>query len=506
MKKEKALKTNKEGFSNKLLNQVEKYGNKLPDILTLFLILSGIVLLASFVAGSLGLSVVNPADDEKISAVNLLTSDGIIKMLTSLVSNFMEFPPLGVVLVAMLGVGLAESTGLLATVIKVTVLKSPRFLVLPIIILMGIVGNAAGDAAFIVLPPIAAVVFISLGIHPLAGIAVAYASVAAGYGANLLINISDVLLAGFTQTGVSMVDENLIINASINYYFAIASTFLLIPVAIFVTRKIIIPRLGEYEGLSSEIVDEITSEEKRGLKWAGGVLSILVIILLYLTIPENALLRDAETGSLIQSPLMDSLIPIIFILSFLPALAYGVASNDIKSDKDVTEHLTKVMEGMAYYILISFVAAQMIAYFQWSNLGPITAIKGADFLSELGITGLPLIIGFIIFVGFLNILIASTTAKWAMLAPVFVPMFMYLDINPAVTQASYRIADSITNPITPMLAYFAILLMAAQKYDKNIKLGTLVSLLIPYSIAFAITWIIFFAVWYLLGLPFGPGF
>lgn len=496
---------NKNGLFQRFLNVIEKFGNKLPDILTIFIIISALILIASSIAGYFEWSTVSPIDGEEITAINLLSSDGIVMILTNMVSNFIEFPPLGVVIVAMLGVGLAEVTGLLSAVIKVMVLKSPKFLVLPMIVFIGIIGNAAGDAAFIVLPPIAAVIFLSLGMHPIAGIAIAYASVAAGYGANVLINISDVLLAGFTQTGVSLASETLTVNPSITYYFSFISTFLLIPITVFVTRRIVQPRLGTYTGDFKGESHEITPEEKKGLKWAGISVLVLTVIILILTLPENALLRDPETGSLIQSPFMDSLVPIILILSFFPALAYGFSTGKLTSDKDVSSQLTEVMKSLSYFILIAFVAGQMIAYFSWSNLGELIAIEGAGFLNNLNFTGLPLLISFIVFTSLLNFLIASTTAKWAMLAPVFIPMFMYLDIDPAITHAAYRIADSVTNPITPMLAYFPILLMAAQKFDKNIKLGTLLSVLIPYSIFFFVGWIILFSAWYLLGIPFGPG-
>lgn len=490
-----------------ILDRVEVYGNKLPDIVTLFVILTVGVLLASSIAGYLGWKAVNPSTNEIIAATNLLNSEGIVRILSEMVSNFMDFPPLGMVLVAMLGVGLAETTGLISALMRKTVMTSPKFLILPIIALVGIVGNAAADAAFVVLPPIAAMLFLSIGRHPIAGLVAGYASVAAGFSANLILNVLDVALAGFTQSASEIIDPSFVVSPAMNYYFSIASTFILVPVVVFVTDKIVEPRLGVYNGDYKAEMESLTKEETRGLKWAGISFAFFSIILLALTIPKNALLRNPETGSLIQSsPLMDSLIPVILLVFFIPAIAYGIAAKTIKSDKDVAEQLTKTFSGLAYYMLIAFVAAQMIAYFSWSNLGPIIAIKGADFLKDIGLTGLPLLICFIILAALINLLIASSTAKWAILAPVFVPMFMLLGYNPAYTQMAYRIGDSITNTITPMLAYFAIILMIAKRYDKNIKIGTLMSTLLPYTLFFGVVWIIFFALWYLFGLPLGPGF
>lgn len=498
----------KRGIFSRFLDSIEKYGNKLPDVLTLFFIFTVLILVVSFIASKLGWSAVNPATQEKIKVVNLLNGDGIVKILTQLVNNFMAFPPLGLVIVVMFGVGLAESTGLISAFMRKVVLSSPKKLILPIIVLTGIVGNAAADAALIVLPPIAAMIFIGMKRHPIAGLTAAYAAVAGGFSANLILNVLDVAVAGFTESSAKIIDPDFKANPAMNYYFMIVSTFVLLPVTVFVTTKIVEPRLGRYELTDASLESEANTlkpEEKRGLKWAGIAFLIYAVILGFMTIPENALLRDPETGSLIVSPFMQSLVPIILFLFFIPALAYGIASKSIRSDKDVAEHLTKAMSGMGYYIVLAFIAAQMITYFNWSNLGSVIAIKGAEFLKGIGLIGLPLLIAFILFTALVNLLIASATAKWALLGPVFVPMFMLLGYSPAFTQLAYRIGDSITNMVTPMLAYFAIMLTFAKRYDKNMGVGTLISALIPYSIAFSIFWIILFSIWYFLGLPLGPG-
>ncbi|MGP4081190.1 AbgT family transporter [Pseudalkalibacillus sp. R45] len=503
----KHAQTNKRGLFNKFLDWVERSGNKLPDVLTLFAIFTGMILLASFIAGKLGWSAENPADGKTVTAVNLLDGQGIVRILTEMVNNFMAFPPLGLVLVVMLGVGLAESTGLVSAFMRKVVLASPKVLILPIIVFIGIFGNAAADAALIVLPPIAALVFMTMGRHPIAGLALGYASVAGGFSANLILSMLDVLLAGFTESSAQIVDKNYEANPAMNYYFLIASTFVLVPVAVFVCSKIVEPRLGEYTlNAKVETKSKLTDHERRGLVWAGVSITLFIALLCYLTIPENALLRNAETESLVEdSPFMNGIVPIMLFFFFLPALFYGIGAKEIKSDKDVAEHLTKAMAGMGYYIVLAFIAAQMITYFNWSNLGTIIAIKGADLLQSTGMTGLPLLVAFILFCALVNLLIASSSAKWALLGPVFVPMFMYLDYSPAFTQMGYRIGDSITNAVTPMLPYFAILLTFAKKYDPKMGVGTLISVLLPYTIGFAIFWTILFAIWYMLGLPLGPG-
>jgi aminobenzoyl-glutamate transport protein len=288
-----------------------------------------------------------------------------------------------------------------------------------------------------------------------------------------------------------------------NYYFLAVSTLVLVPVAVLVTTKIVEPRLGKYGG-EPEVLDEVSSLEKKGLRWAALSVALIIGIVLVLSLPANGLFRHPETGSLTTSPLMDSLVPLMMILFLVPSIIYGKIVKSLNNSKDFADHLAKAMSSMGMYIVISFAAAQMIAYFNWSNLGPIVAIKGAELLETLGLQGLPLFIGFIIVAALINFLVASSSAKWAILAPVFVPMFMIMGYSPALTQAAYRIGDSITNPITPMLAYFAIVLTFAKKYDPKIGIGTFMTSLLPYSIAFAIMWIILFAVWYLLGIPLGP--
>lgn len=463
-----------------------------------------LILGLSWIMAKFNVPAVKPGTDERIAVINLLNQEGLIRISGEMQSNFTSFPPLGMVIVLMLGIGLAEQTGLIAALMKKSVMSAPQKMIIPFLILTGLVGNVAADAAFIVLPPIAALIFMSIGRNPLVGLVVTYAAIAGGFSANLLISSLDVLLLGITESAAQLVDPEYTGRATMNYYFLIASTFVLVALGTFVAHKFTIPRFGEFKG-ELEKLEPITPLEHKGLKWAGIVTAIYVIILLIAVVPSNGILRDPETGRFLSSPFMAGIVPIMLFFFLLPALAYGIVTRNIKSDKGVAEKMFKSVADMASFIVLAFVAAQMIAYFGWSNIGPILAIKGAELLQAMDFTGLPMIIGFIVICASINMLIVSASAKWALLAPIFVPMFMYLDFSPALTQDVYRVGDAITNPITPMLAYFAILLAFAKRYDKNIGMGTLISALFPYSVIFAIGWIILFSIWFLLGLPLGPG-
>ncbi|OYD08138.1 AbgT family transporter [Paludifilum halophilum] len=488
----------------RFLDILEKYGNQLPDPVTLFIILALIMIVVSHFAAMGPVTAVHPSTGETIQAKSLLSGNGLVQMLTGMVSNFTQFPPLGLVLVIMTGVGLAEKSGLISALLKRTVLAAPSAWVIPVIIFMAMMGNATGDAAFVVLPPIAAMVLMALGYHPLVGLVVSYAAVAGGFAANLVINVLDVLVAGFTEAGAHMIDSDYVGNPAMNYYFLIASSFLLIVVCTWVTYKITIPRLGEYTGQAVK-VEPLSRQESCGLRWAGISFLMYIFLLLLLTVPEDGLLRNPETGSLTKdAPFMTGIVPIITFLFFIPAVVYGIGAKTIRSDRHVTKYLGEAMKEMGPYIVLVFVAAQTIAYFEWSQLGPIIAIKGAGFLEKMNLTGIPMFIGFILLASLINLILASSSAKWAILSPVFVPMFMMLGYHPAVTQLAYRIGDSVTNPITPMLPYFVILLSFARQYDAKIGMGTLMALLLPYSIFFAVFWMLLFVLWFLFGLPLGP--
>ncbi|MDK2866716.1 MAG: aminobenzoyl-glutamate transport protein [Clostridiales bacterium] len=487
------------------LNAVERVGNKLPEPLTIFVYLAGIAILISLIGSIVGVSAVHPLTGETVKVINLFSKEGIQKMLMNAVTNFSGFAPLGLVLVTILGVGLAEKTGFFSALLRKTLGNVKGGKVVAIVIFTSIMANAAGDTGFIVMPPLAAMLFTAIGMNPIVGMMAAYAAVAGGFAANLIVNSLDVLVVGFTQSAANLLDPDFVVNPACNWYFLIASTFILTAVATYITLKIVAPRMGhgEYE---VEAVEEVTSLEVKGLKAAGIATLAFVLICLALAIPSNGLLREPETGSLLafSSPLMKGLVPLITLLFFIPGYVFGKVSGKIKSDKDVANMLGQAMSEMGPYIVLAFVIAQFINYFNWSNLGLIMAIKGAEFLKSLGAPAPVLLVLFVIVSALLNLFVGSSSAKWAILGPIFVPMFMLLGFHPALTQIAYRIGDSITNVITPLLPYFAILVSFAKKYDKNIGMGTLIANMLPYSIAFFIIWTIQLLLWYFLNLPLGP--
>lgn len=406
----------------------------------------------------------------------------------------------------MLGIGLAERTGLISVLLRGFVMAIPNSLITAGLVFAGIMSSVAVDAGYVVLPPLGAVIFAALGRHPLAGISAAFAGVSAGFSANLTLSSLDALLSELTSSAASIIDPAYAeqMNIAMNWWFIIASTFFLTFVGAWVTEKIVEPRLGKYEGGYQGEIEQLNKTEKKGLKWAGLSVLITAILLSLLVAFPNAPLR-ADDGGIIDSPFMSSLVPVILILFFVPGLFYGIATKSIKSDKDVADQLTDTMATMGMFIVLAFTAGQFVAYFSESNMGLVLGVYGAEFLDTINLSGIPLIITFVFVVGFLNLFIGSATAKWAMIAPIFVPMMMQLGYSPELTQMAYRIADSTTNIITPLMTYFALIIAFAQKYDKKMGIGTLISVMLPYSIAFLISWTIMLIVWMLLGIDLGPG-
>ncbi|WP_239769733.1 AbgT family transporter [Mammaliicoccus sp. P-M57] len=498
----------KTSIVNKFLNLIEKAGNRLPDPSILFFFLcAGLIFLSWFIS-LFNIKVENPGTGKTVEVTSLISREGFGKIISESITNFSEFPALGLVLAVMIGIGVAEKSGYFDKLMVQVVLKAPRKIIVPIIIFVGIIGNAAGDAAPVVLPPLTALVFIKLGYHPIAGLAMAYTSALGAFAANLTLGMSDALVYAFTKPAAELIDKDINLNVAMNWYFIAASTIVLLPAIYYVSMKIVIPRLGTYhpndDSNEDESNNEITTKERKALKFANISFLIVIGVLLALSIPENGWLRNSDTGSLIEkSPLMDGVGIVILVVFFVPGFVYGIVSGKIGNTKDLGKMLSDSMSTMGSFIVIVFFAAQLLAYLEWSNLGIVISVKGAELLQ--GQNGVVLIIGFIILSSLINLLIGSASAKWAILAPIFIPMFMLLGYHPAFTQMVYRIGDSITNPITPMMPYLPLLLSYAQKYDKNMKLGTLISSLMPYSIVLAIVWPIFMIIWYLLGIPFGPG-
>nr|WP_108870496.1 AbgT family transporter [Tessaracoccus timonensis] len=499
-----ANKPEKKGLLDRFLDFIEWTGNKLPDPIIIFALLCLGTLLLSLLAGGLGWKATHPGTGEVITAVNLLTTDGMRVVLGDAITTFGAFAPLGQVLIIMLGIGVAERSGWFETMLSHSMRSAPKMLVVPAIAFIGLLGNIAGDAAPIVLPPLAALIFIQLGWHPIAGIALAYAASVGGFAANLMIGMSDALVQGFTQEAAKMIDPHLQTSVPMNWYFIAASVVVLLPILWVVTSKVIVPRLGSYDNPEYVHEDkEITPLQRKANMWA--IISVVIVLALVVVacIPKGSFMRNAETGSLTtESPLMNGIGLILSIMFLVPGLVYGIMTGSIKKSKDATDMMVESMASMANFIVVVFFASQLLAYIKTSNMGSILAIQGANLLKDQN--GVVLILGIFVLSAFVNLFIGSASAKWAILAPIFVPMMMLLDYHPAFTQMIYRVGDAITNPITPMFPYFALVLSYAQKYDKKIGIGTFISTLVPYSLAMGIGWVLMLIIWFLIGLPVGP--
>ena len=498
----------KRGIFQRILDVIERVGNKLPDPFALFVILSFVVMVISWIFANRGATVTHPSSGEELPVKNLLSGEGLQFILENTLTNFTGFAPLGLVLSMMLGIGLAEKVGLLDYAIRKTILKSPPFLLTYTVVFVGIMGNIASDAAVIIIPPLGALVFYKVGRHPLAGLAAGFAGAGAGFTANLLIAGTDVLLAGLTTEAAKLVDPSLIVSPLDNWYFNIASVFMLTIIGGLVTTRFIEPRLGKYEG--GEIDDEIEAQEDHP-RAKLGVILVLALTIVYwgglfawMLLDKNSPLTG-ENGSIMSSPFLSGIVPIILLYFILIGLTYGITVGTIRSSKDVTAKMTEAIQEMAGYIVLVFAIAQFTAYFNWSNLGTWIAVNGAEFLKDINFTGIPLIIGYVIFTALLNFLITSGSAKWAIEAPIFVPMFMQLGYDPAFTQAAYRIADSSINIVTPLFPSMIIILAFMKRYDKNTSIGSYMALMLPYSLTFLLAWIVLLLVFFFFNIPFGPG-
>ncbi len=500
-----------------ILDRVEKIGNALPHPATIFLILSVVIVVLSAILSAAGVSVTyeginrttNVVEEMTVTVNSLLSKEGVQYLFKSAVTNFTGFAPLGTVLVALLGVGLAEGTGLIGALLKKLVMSTPKRLITVVVVLAGVLSSIASDAGYVVLIPLGAIIFLSMGRHPIAGLAAAFAGVSGGFSANVMVGPTDSLLGGLTTEGAKLVDPNYVVGMEANWWFLIASTVLITIIGTIVTEKIVEPRLGKYTGDAT--VDEnmmtVSKEEKRGLRFAGIATLITIIGLIALVAPANGLLRGEAAGmqGILKSPFMDSMVLIIALVFAISGIAYGFGAQVVKNDKDVMNLMGKSMASMGGYIVLVFFAAQFVAYFSYTNIGTIIAVQGADLLKAIGLQGIPLVILFILVVAFINIFMGSASAKWAILAPVFVPMLMEVGFTPEFTQMAYRIGDSTTNLISPLMSYFALIVTFAAKYDKKSGIGTLISTMVPYSIALLIGWTILLIIWFVCNLPLGPG-
>lgn len=496
----------KKSFVDRFLSVIEKVGNALPHPATLFAGFAALVVLMSWVVAQFDISVVHPGTGETVEPFNLISAAGLHMILEKMVVNFTAFAPLGTVLVALLGIGIAEGSGLIGTVLRLVVLSSPKKILTFVIVFAGVISNTASEVGYVLLVPLAAVIFLAAGRHPLAGLAAAFAGVSGGYSANLLLGTIDPLLAGLSEEAARIIEPGYTVNPACNYYFMFVSTFLISGLGTWVTEKVVIPRLGTYEGDEKpEEIRTLTALEKRGLKFAFVGFLFFTAFILGGLIPADGYLRNPVNGDILKSPFMSGIVAFIFLSAALCGIAYGVGAKTFKNDSDVMQGMAKSMETLGSYIVLVFFAAQFVAYFNWTNLGLIFAIQGADVLKASGLNDLALMGGFIVIAAIINLVMGSASAKWAIMAPVFIPMFMLLGYSPEFTQSAYRIGDSVTNIISPMMSYFALIVAFIQRYDKKAGIGTVISTMLPYSVAFLFGWLILFAIWITFDLPIGPG-
>lgn len=513
MSKKEVKVTQKVSLYDRWLNGIERAGNKLPHPVALFAILALVVIVISAICAAVGVSATGELISSgeltvtTVSAVSLLTKDGLAYMFTHAVSNFTSYAPLGMVLVAMLGVGVAESSGMINSLLKQTVKVTPKALITPVVVFLGVMSNIASDSGYVILIPLGAMIFRAYGRHPMAGLAAAFCGVSGGFSANLLVGTLDPLLAGISQTAVSIIDPNYQVQVMGNYYFMFVSTFLITIVGTLITDFLVEPRLEKFGGevLSEEdnSLTTITPEEKQGLRAAGIAALVYVIIVVAACIPSNSFFRNADGEILGKTPFIDSIVPLIALMFFIPAVAYGKKAGTLKDHREVCNAMAKSMGTMGSFLALAFVSSQFIQYFNYTKLGTILALNGANFFKSINIGLIPLMVIFVLFSAFMNLFMGSASAKWNILAPVFVPMFMLLGYSPELCQLAYRIGDSCTNLITPMMTYFAVIIIFAQKYDKKAGIGTLTATMLPYSLCFLVCWTILLIIWLSFGVPIG---
>lgn len=490
-----------------LLNRIERAGNRLPSPTLLFIYLTAAVLALSAAAHWLAITAVHPVSGEVVPAVNLLSSDGLARMLTSTVSNFTQFAPVGTVLVAILGIAVAEHSGLLGAALRATVLRAPGRLLTFAVVLCGVMSSIAQDTGYVILVPLAAIIFRAAGRHPLVGIAAAFAGVSGGFSANLLITPTDALLAGLSSEAAQLVAPGYVVSAAANYYFMAASTLVIAIAGTWVTQSLVAPRFkygAEHTDAAVDMERTPSTADRRGL--AGVLLftfafaALLVVGLL----PQDGFLHGG-TGGVLQSPFMTGIVTVVSIYATLAGILFGRLSGRYRHWGEFVEGMEQHMATMAGYLVLMFFAAQFVNYFAWSNLGTIVAIRGAGLLQQLALPVTLTLILFVLLTAVVNLFIGSASAKWALLAPVFVPMLLLAGLSPEATQVAYRIGDSSTNIITPLMPYFGVVVAFAQRYQKDIGVGSLIAMMLPYSITFLLVWCALLALWVLLGLPFGPG-
>ncbi len=495
----------KKTFLSRFLYVIERGGNVLPHPASLFGILALLALLFSWLGSVFDWTVTHPTTKSSIHAVNLMSKDGLHMILLNMVENYTSFAPLGIVMVALLGVGIAESSGLISAVIRLLVQRAPRRMLTFVLVFTGILSNMASDLGYVLIIPMAGIIFHAVGRHPIAGMAAAFAGVSGGFSANIFIGTIDPLLAGLSTEAARIIDKSYYVLPTANYYFMAASTFLIAFAGTWITHRFVEPRLGTYSGdVQQESIGSLSKLEKKALMWVVITVLIWSAIILAGIIPSEGFLRGPG-NSILKSPLLKGFIAFLFLVAGSMGIVYGYVSGRFKSDSDVVKDMVDSLKTLAAFMVLVSFAALFVAYFKWSNLGLIIAAKGAALLHQADMVMIPLITIFIILSGFINMFMGSASAKWAILGPVFIPMFMIEGYSPKLSQAIFRIGESVTNLISPMISFFALIIVYFKKYDKKAGIGTLISTMLPYSIGFFILWTALIVIRTQLGIPLGPG-
>jgi aminobenzoyl-glutamate transport protein len=495
-------------FTDRFLDWVERAGNKLPDPAVLFVIALGLTWILSLVLAGHAFEVPSKDGLQARAIENQLSGKALTTFLADMVKTFVGFHPLGVVLVALLGVGVAEQSGFINAGLKRMLAVTPRVMLTPMLILVAIISHTAADAGYVLVIPLGGIIFQAAGRHPLAGIAAAFAGVSGGFSANPVPSGLDPLLQGLTQAAAQILDPTRQVNPLCNWTFTAASSLLVILIGWYITDKVIEPRLAgtKVDADQSDVpkMEAMTVAERRGLR-AGLIAMLLgIVLLVVLSYPKSSSLRAPGGGlTAFDAPLMQSIVPLIFLLFLLPGLVHGYVSGTFKSHRDVIQGMSRTMSTMGYYIVMAFFAALFIYAFNKSQIGALLAVEGAAALRALALPGPVTIVGIVFLCAAVNLLIGSASAKWALLAPIFVPMLMQLGISPELTQAAYRVGDSTTNIITPLMPYFPLVVAFGQRYVKGTGIGTLVSLMLPYSVTFLLFWTVFLMAFWGLGIPLG---
>jgi aminobenzoyl-glutamate transport protein len=491
----------------RILDAIERLGDRLPDPVFIFAWFIGALVLASVVCAALNVSAVNPVDGQLLQAQSLLAGENVRQLLVEMPRTLTGFAPLGYVLLIMLGAGLAERVGLLPAALRVLIAAAPRRLITPMVILIGLLANQAADSGFVILLPLAGVAFAAAGRHPIAGIAAAFAGVVGSFAGNPLPGQFDALILGLTEPAARLIDKGWTANLVGNWFFTAAGAVIFIPVAWFVTDRVVEPRLGPWRPApgQAQIAAPLDAAERRGLRIAGLVALAVLATWAALALVPNAPLVDAEAaGPARWTPFFRSLVAGFFVLFFATGLAYGLAVGVIRSDRDVVRLCSDSMAAMAPYIVLAFAAAHFIAMFNWSNLGAITAIHGAQALRESGLPIPVLLMGLVLLTAGLDMLIGSASAKWAALAPVLVPMLMLVGVSPEMTTAAYRMGDSTVNMASPLMPYFGLGLAFCQRWKPDFGVGGLISAMLPYSAAMMAAGVLMTGLWAAFELPLGP--